>query len=131
MNVAEDRAAISYLVAHVPNKLWLVTYRTGIGARMVGPDSIASIGIPAIAEHARVRASRLKAIGYGGLVPLWDTWTTSYFLTDRPEYLGCRKTPARLRHAAGFRPSDSMQLQLLDRSESRTQLVTACHTIDH
>ena len=129
MNVAEDREAIRYLVRNFPGKLWLVTYRTGIGSRMVRPEIVGSMGVTALDDHARARARRLKLIGYGGLIPLWDTWTTSYFLDGQAKQLGCQKTRVGMRYSPGFKPTDSLHLQFLSGSELKASVVTACHEI--
>jgi len=127
MNVAEDRAALSYLLRNHPEKLWLVTYLTGIGARMLEPWTLRSIGGPALQEHAQARASRLKMIGYDGKIPVWDTWTTSYFLEGGLAKLGCRKVRARMRYSEGYKPSDSLQLHFLDSAHPHSRAMIACH----
>ena len=127
MNVAEDRAAIGYLVKHYGSKLWLVTYRTGIGHRMLRPEQIEAFGGAAMGESARHRAKTLRYIGYGGSIPCWDTWTTLWFIDGGAERLGCKKIPARMSYSeSGFRPSDSMQLQLFEGRET-VGSIDVCH----
>lgn len=124
MNIAEDTKAAAYLLRHHARKLWMVTYRSGIGARMVQPETIASYA-PALEDHAFERARVLRdLLGYDG-IPLWDTWTTSYFLKGGPEALGCRATLAAMRFDdGGFR--DPMQLWI-DRPPGKGRPITACH----
>lgn len=124
MNVAEDTRAAAYLLRHHARKLWMVTYRSGIGARLVQPETIASYA-PPLEEHAFERARILRdLLGYEG-IPLWDTWTTSYFLKGGAEALGCRVTLAAMRYDEnGFR--DPMQLWI-DRPPGEGRPITACH----
>jgi hypothetical protein len=130
MNVAEDRQAIRYLLQNHAAKLRLVSYRTGIGARAVDPGQLAAIGAKAILPHALKRAMRMKLLGYGGKIPIWDTWTALFFLKGGEKRLGCTETPARMMYDdTGFRPSDSMQLRLLDFPDEYSRLVTVCHAL--
>ncbi len=124
MNIAADTNAISYLLRHHPSRLWLVTYRTGVGAREVSAETIA-VHAPALSDHAKKRARTMtQLLGYKG-IPSWDTWTTSYFLMGGEKALGCKVTSAIMRHTAqGFR--DPMQLWL-DRPAGAGRRITACH----
>jgi inosine-uridine nucleoside N-ribohydrolase len=128
MNVAEDRAAISYLVAAQSLKLWMVTYQTGIGTRMIDPQMVSSLGNSDLTTHAHKRAKKLKMIGYGGKIPSWDTWTTSWFIQEGHERLGCKKAHAAMIHESqGFKPTDSMQLQLFDQQTGSSRQIETCH----
>lgn len=130
MNVAEDRMAMKYLLEHYASKLWMTTYRTGIGARMIGPEMVSDIGNDDLMAHAYKRAKMLKKIGYQGKIPSWDTWTTSWFLKGGPEKLGCKKMWAKMAHAEkGYRPTDSMQLRLMDDNAQRGNRIEACHEV--
>ncbi|MVA95641.1 hypothetical protein GN330_00030 [Nitratireductor sp. CAU 1489] len=124
MNVAEDTRAVSYLLRHHPDKLWQVTYRTGLGPRTVHHEAIGAFA-PTLARHARKRWRTARhLLGYDG-IPLWDTWTTSYFLRGGNERLGCRKVPAAMRSDDnGFR--DPMQLHLGVTGAGSSRIV-ACH----
>jgi hypothetical protein len=128
MNVAEDRQAMNYLVRAHASKLRLVTWRTGIGARSVKPIQLAPIGKGMILSQAWARSRRMKLIGYGGRIPIWDTWTAAFFVLGGMERLGCVGTPVRMMHEeTGFKPSDSMQLRLLDSPDSYSTRVVVCH----
>ncbi|MCY0147969.1 hypothetical protein OEG84_09670 [Hoeflea sp. G2-23] len=118
MNVAEDVWAQDYLVHHVPSKLWMVTYRTGIKNREVTERAVAD-AIPVLAEHARARARTLRMIGFNN-IPTWDTWTSSYFLNGGERKLGCHHVRAKLIHTA--RGRDPMRL-VLGRGGA---MITAC-----
>ncbi len=95
MNVDEDHAAVRYLVRNHAKKLWMVTYRAGVGTRMVAPAALGEIGTPEIVDHAQRRARQLTRVGYEGRIPSWDTWTTSFFLKDGPQRLSCRHRKTR------------------------------------
>ena len=127
MNIAEDQAAIGYLVKHHASKLWLATYKTGIGKRMLKPEQIEAFGGAEIGKHAGARARLLGYIGYGGNIPCWDTWTTSWFIAGGAERLGCQKMLAKMTFAdIGYKPSDRMQLQIF--SERKTSdSIDVCH----
>lgn len=131
MNVAEDRAAVRYLLRHHSKLLNVVTYRTGIGRNMITPELVSeTFNTPSITKHAFKRAKTLTWIGYKGLIPSWDTWTIFPFIKGLGERLGCTKTSARMRYAeTGYKPTDSMQLQLLSHPTPYSKPITACHTI--
>lgn len=131
MNVAEDRAAVRYLLRHHSKLLNVVTYRTGIGRNMITPEMVATaFNNPEITLHAFKRAKTLTWIGYKGLIPSWDTWTIFPFIKGLGAHLGCHKTYARMRYAeVGYKPTDSMQLQLLAQPTPYSRTITACHTI--
>lgn len=122
MNVAEDTKAVQHLLRHHPEKLWMVTYRAGIGDRSITPEMVADYA-PALAEQAESRARMMrKMLGYRGIAS-WDTWTTSYFLEGGAERLGCKAVLAAMRYAdQSYR--DPMQL-LLDIPGGHP--ITACH----
>ncbi|MEP2868796.1 hypothetical protein [Parvibaculum sp.] len=124
MNVAEDTRAISYLLRHHPEKLWNVTYHTGLGPRTVHHETIAAFA-PTLSGHARRRWRTARhLLGYDG-IPLWDTWTTSYFLRGGNERLGCRSIPAAMRSDDnGFRDPMQLHLGVTGAGSSR---ITACH----
>ncbi len=130
MNVAEDRMAVKYLLDHHPNKVWTVTYKTGVGQRMISPGMVASIGSDELTMHAHKRARKLKTIGYKGLIPSWDTWTTSWFLAGGSERLSCKTTKAKMAFAEhGYKSTDSMQMQLSDQPKTNASKIEACHEI--
>jgi hypothetical protein len=130
MNVAEDRMAIKYLIDYHSNLIWTVTYRTGLGARMLSPQMVSDIGSEELTTHAYKRANKLKTIGYQGLLPLWDAWTTNWFIEGRSDYLGCKATYAKMQYAStGFKPSDSMQLVLDSNRTNTTKRIEACHEV--
>lgn len=122
MNVAEDTQAVRDLIQNYPEKIWMVTYRTGLGSRTVDPDMIAELA-PALAGHARGRFRVMAGLlGYDG-IPSWDTWTSSYFILGGSEALGCKPTGAKLRYDGGaYR--DPMQLWL---EEVGGRVIVACH----
>jgi len=122
MNIAEDTGAAMYLVPYYAEKLWMVTYQTGLGSREVSPDAVSAY-TPSLAGHAYQRAKVLGSIGYTN-IPSWDTWTTSYFLQNGSEELGCKKTKAAMRYLAGFK--DPMQLHL---NTEKGHTLTACHQV--
>lgn len=94
-NVRKDTKAVDYLIRHVPEKLFMVTYRSGVGARMVSAALVAG-AVPPLAEHAHKRQRWLnRMLGYTG-IPSWDTWTSAYFLQGRAPALGCVQTWARI-----------------------------------
>lgn len=95
MNVAEDVKAIDYLIRYHGEKLWLVTYRTGIGSRQITAAMVAE-ALLLLANHSHERARTLYLIGFSG-IPSWDTWTTAYFLRGRAEWLGCQPHRALVR----------------------------------
>lgn len=131
MNVAEDRASVRYLLRHHASLLKVVTYKTGIGRRMITPGMVADItDEPAILRHAHKRAKTLKWIGYEGGIPSWDTWTMFPFIRGMAKRLGCKKTPGRMRlGTGGYRPTDMMQIQLLERPTPHTRQIIACHRV--
>lgn len=127
MNVAEDRASMAWLLRHNASRLVMTTYRTGIGERRLSPDLIESFGVESITRHAQKRARVMRFLGYQG-IPSWDTWTAALFVRGGAERLGCRDTPARMRHAAeGFKPTDSYQLQFPGVADKYSRTITACH----
>ncbi|NGO53484.1 nucleoside hydrolase [Allomesorhizobium camelthorni] len=131
MNVDEDQAAVWYLLKHHPRKLWLVTYQTGINERMLTPETIAALGISEISAHAKRRAKRLTLIGYGGKIPAWDTWTTSYFIEGGSQKLSCRQQKVRLVYV----PVDTgeverRQLWVSDRFDHDFRWVEMCWCAD-
>ncbi|WP_146215640.1 hypothetical protein [Hoeflea marina] len=121
MNVSEDVWAQDFLIRHHPAKLWMVTYRTGIGARAATAPVIAQT-IPSLAAHAKSRARTLRMIGFLG-IPTWDTWTTSFFLRTGSSRLGCRSIRARL--AITSNSPNSMRLLLGDGGRT----ITACTNV--
>jgi inosine-uridine nucleoside N-ribohydrolase len=128
MNVAEDRMAVNYLLKYHPSKLWMVTYRTGIGARMISPEMVGDVGSRELMAHAYSRAKMLKIVGYRGMIPSWDTWTTSWFIRGGSHSLGCYKMKAHMAYAeTGYKPTDSMQLRLVGNSSSKGSRIEACH----
>lgn len=131
MNVAEDRAAITYLLRNHSKLLNVVTYRTGIGRNMITPEMVASaFNNPEIARHAFKRAKTLRWIGYKGFIPSWDTWTIFPFIKGLNKRLDCKQTYAQMRHAGtGYKPTDSMQLQLFELPTQYTRPIIACHSI--
>jgi len=99
-NVRKDTKAVDYLIRHVPEKVLLVTYRLGVGERMVTAAMIGE-AVPALASHARDRARWLsRMLGYAG-IPSWDTWTTAVFIAGRRAKLGCARTYGRLQTEPG------------------------------
>lgn len=99
-NVRKDTKAVDYLIRHVPEKTLLVTYRLGVGERMVTAAMIEE-AVPALASHARDRARWLsRMLGYTG-IPSWDTWTTAVFIAGRRAKLGCARTYGRLQTEPG------------------------------
>ncbi|WP_299817376.1 hypothetical protein [uncultured Roseibium sp.] len=127
MNVAMDVTAIAYLVRNHPGKLNMVTYRAGVGERVLSPELAESFSIEAIAEHARKRSRMMKFLGYTGL-PSWDTWAATLFVTGGAERIGCRETPARVIYddSGTFKQTDSMQLQLLKAPDRYSRTIIAC-----
>lgn len=124
-NVRKDTAAVDYLVRHHGRKLRMVTYRTGIGDRMVPADVIAR-DIPALAKHAALRARTLAWLGYPqGYIPSWDTWLSSFFVKGGPESLGCRRTYARMLKEPGARDLRLM----LNQPEGQGHAIVACHEL--
>lgn len=120
MNIAEDTGAAMHLVSNHADKLWMVTYQTGLGSREIAPEAVATYA-PTLAEHAYWRAKVTGIIGHTG-IPSWDTWTILYFLQGGSEELGCKKTKAAMRYLAGFK--DPMQLHL---HTDKGHALTACH----
>jgi hypothetical protein len=127
MNIAEDRRSVGHLVANYSKMLWMVTYKTGIGVRMIEPEMVSALGSSDLTAHAHERAIKLKMIGYGGKIPSWDTWTTSWFIKAGASRLGCQKENVSMRHGTGFRPSDSMQLQILAPAIQPVIQADICH----
>lgn len=128
MNIAEDRASAAWLLHYHPNKLSMVTYKTGIGNRALSSTMIENFTVPSIAEHSQKRIRAMTFLGYSG-IPSWDTWTTSFFVQGGAERLGCRPTPAQMRHSDGYKATDSMQLQLLPSHNRHSRVITACHEV--
>jgi len=120
MNIAEDTGAAMYLVPYHAEKLWMVTYQTGVGTREVSPLAVATYA-PMLTEHAYERAKVLGSVGYTN-IPSWDTWTIAYFLQGGSEELGCRETKAAMRYSEGFK--DPMQLHL---HTQKGYSLIACH----
>lgn len=122
-NVRKDTAAVDYLVRYHGRKLSMVTYRTGVGGRMV-PASLVAETVPALATHADARTRFLERVGYApGYIPSWDTWLTSFFIKGGPERLGCTKTRARI-----LIEEVAYNLRLiLDRPIGAGHTITACH----
>lgn len=118
MNVAEDVWGQDYLLRSHPDRLWMVTYRTGIAKGEVSARQVAA-AIPALAAHAKARARVLRLIGFEG-IPTWDTWTSGFFLRGGDSQLGCR--PLRARMAATAGGPDTMRL-ILGQGGRR---ITAC-----
>lgn len=128
MNIAEDRASAAWLLRYHPGKLSMVTYQTGVGPRALSPAMVASFRVHSITEHTQKRMRAMTFLGYTG-IPCWDTWTTSFFVQGGAERLGCKETPAQMRHSDGFKATDSMQMQLLPAQNRYSHLITACHEV--
>ncbi|MDP2733001.1 MAG: hypothetical protein Q8O63_07830 [Hoeflea sp.] len=122
MNVAEDVWGQDYLIRTHPDRVWMVTYRTGIANREVSERQVTK-SIPALAAHARSRAKVLRLIGFEG-IPTWDTWTTGFFLRGGNGKLGCR--PLRARMAATTSGPNMMRLILGNGGHS----IIACTDVD-
>jgi hypothetical protein len=127
MNVAKDVMAIGYLLRNHADKLTMVTYRAGVGAKVLSLELVESLGIETIAEHARKRSRMMAFLGYAG-IPSWDTWAATLFVAGGAERLGCRDTPARIRYddSGTFKPTDRMQLQLLKTPDRYSRTIVAC-----
>ncbi|RKF07051.1 hypothetical protein DEM25_004070 [Oceaniradius stylonematis] len=101
-NVRKDTKAVDSLIRNWPEKMFLVTYRSGVGQRMITADMIAN-AIPAISEHATERQQWLRRmLGYEG-IPSWDTWTAVYFVRDGKIRLDCGLQYGHVRMEDGAR----------------------------
>ena len=126
-NIRKDTAAADYLVRYHPEKLWMVTYQTGIGVRLVKATT-ATTAIPKLREHIVARTRFMCRLGYRcGYFPSWDTWLSTLFIEGGAERLGCLKTRAHIR--AEHRDGHNMRLILNPPEGHPGHAIMACHKV--